>query len=73
MITSFLGPGCRKSVTLGENATAAAAGTKAEIAPVAGIAQIAGRGVMAAPRPRIDETPASAGMVLSVAQTGSLL
>jgi small redox-active disulfide protein 2 len=75
MIIKILGSGCRKCVTLGENAkvAAAAAGKDAEIVKVTDIAQIAGYGVMSTPGLVIDEKLVSAGKVLSAEEIGRLL
>ena len=75
MIIKILGSGCRKCVTLGENAKAAAvaAGKQAEIVKVTDIAQIAGYGVMSTPGLVIDEKLVSAGKVLTAEEIGSLL
>lgn len=75
MIIKILGSGCRKCVTLGENAkaAAAAAGKEAEILKVTDIAQIAGYGVMSTPGLVIDEKLVSAGKVLTAEEIGRLL
>lgn len=75
MIIKILGSGCRKCVTLGENAMAAAtaAGKKAEIVKVTDIAQIAGYGVMSTPGLVIDDKLVSAGKVLTAEEIGRLL
>ena len=51
MIIKILGSGCKKCVTLGENAkaAAAAAGKQAEIIKVTDFAEIAAYGVMSTP------------------------
>ena len=75
MISRILGSGCKKCVTLGENAKAAsaAAGKAAEIVKVTDMAQIAAYGVMSTPRLVIDEKVVSTGKVLSAEEIGKLL
>lgn len=75
MIIKILGSGCKKCVTLGENAmaAAAAAGKPAEIVKVTDFAQIAAYGVMSTPGLVIDEKLLSAGKVLSVDEIGRML
>ncbi|MCX7347288.1 MAG: thioredoxin family protein [Alphaproteobacteria bacterium] len=75
MIIKILGSGCKKCVTLGENALAAAkaAGKKAEIVEVTDFAQIAGYGVMSTPGLVIDEKLLSSGKVLTVQEIERLL
>ena len=75
MIIKILGSGCKKCVTLGENAkaAAAAAGKQAEIVKVTDFAQIAAYGVMSTPGLVIDEKLLSAGKVLSVDEIGRML
>ena len=75
MIIKILGSGCKKCVTLGENAKSAAeaAGKQAEIVKVTDIAQIAGYGVMSTPGLVIDEKLVSAGKVLTASEIGKLL
>ncbi|WP_323785023.1 thioredoxin family protein [Thalassovita sp.] len=75
MIIKILGSGCKKCVTLGENAKTAAeaAGKQAEIVKVTDIAQIAGYGVMSTPGLVIDEKLVSAGKVLTASEIGKLL
>ena len=75
MIIKILGSGCKKCVTLGENAmaAAAAAGKPAEIVKVTDFAQIAAYGVMSTPGLVIDEKLLSAGKVLSADEIGRML
>jgi small redox-active disulfide protein 2 len=75
MIIKILGSGCRKCVTLGENAKAAAeaAGREVELIKVTDFAEIAAYGVMSTPGLVIDEKLVSAGRVLSVEEIGKLL
>ena len=75
MIIKILGSGCKKCVTLGENAkaAAAAAGKQAEIVKVTDFAQIAAYGVMSTPGLVIDEKLLSAGKVLSADEIGRML
>lgn len=75
MIIKILGSGCRKCVTLGENAKAAAeaAGREVELVKVTDFAEIAAYGVMSTPGLVIDEKLVSAGRVLSVEEIGKLL
>jgi small redox-active disulfide protein 2 len=75
MIIKILGSGCKKCVTLGENARAAAeaAGKQAEIVKVTDFAEIAGYGVMSTPGLVIDEKLVSVGKVLTAEDIGKLL
>jgi small redox-active disulfide protein 2 len=75
MIIKILGSGCRKCVTLGDNAKAAAAavGKEVEIVKVTDFAQIASYGVMSTPALVIDEKLVSSGKVLSPGEIASLL
>lgn len=75
MIIKILGSGCKKCVTLGENAMAAAkaAGKEAEIVKVTDFAQIAGYGVMSTPGLVIDEKLMSSGKVLTAQEIERLL
>ncbi|MES2846750.1 MAG: thioredoxin family protein [Pseudomonadota bacterium] len=75
MIIKILGTGCKKCVTLGENAklAAEAAGKQAEIVKVTDFAEIASYGVMSTPGLVVDERLLSAGKVLSAAEIGRLL
>lgn len=75
MIIKILGSGCRRCVTLGENAKAAAeaAGREVELVKVTDFAEIAAYGVMSTPGLVIDEKLVSAGRVLSVEEIGKLL
>lgn len=75
MIIKILGSGCKKCVTLGENAMAAAqaAGKQAEIVKVTDVADIAAYGVMSTPGLVIDEKLVSVGKVLTAEDIGKLL
>lgn len=75
MIIKILGSGCKKCVTLGENAMAAAqaAGKQAEIVKVTDFADIAAYGVMSTPGLVIDEKLVSVGKVLTAEDIGKLL
>lgn len=75
MIIKILGSGCKKCVTLGENAKAAAeaVGTQAQIVKVTDFAEIAAYGVMSTPGLVVDERLLSAGKVLSADEIGRLL
>lgn len=75
MIIKILGSGCKKCVTLGQNAQAAvdAAGLQAEIVKVTDIAQIASYGLMSTPGLVIDEKLVSAGKVLTADDIAKLL
>ena len=75
MIIKILGSGCKKCVTLGDNAKAAAAAANidAEIVKVTDPALIAGFGIMSTPGLVVDDKVVSAGRVLSVEQIGALL
>lgn len=75
MIIKILGSGCKKCVTLSENAMAAAkaAGKEAEIVKVTDFAQIAGYGVMSTPGLVIDEKLVSSGKVLTAQEIERLL
>lgn len=68
MIIKILGSGCKKCITLGENAKAAAVamGKQAEIVKITDFSEIARYGVMSTPGLVIDEKLVSAGKVLSV-------
>lgn len=74
MIIKILGSGCRKCITLGENAKAAAeaAGRDAEIVKVTDYAEIAGYGVMSTPGLVIDEKVVSTGKVLGSGEIRAL-
>lgn len=75
MIIKILGSGCKKCVTLGENAKAAAdaAGKEAQIIKVTDFAEIAVYGVMPAPGLMVVGKVLSAGKVLTADEIGSLL
>ena len=75
MIVKILGSGCRKCITLGENARTAAdaAGKQAEVVKVTDLAQIAAYGPMSTPGLVIDVKRVSAGKVLSVQEIAKLL
>ena len=75
MIIKILGSGCKKCVTLADNAKAAAeaAGKTVEIVKVTDFAEIAGYGVMSTPALVVDERLLSSGKVLSEVEIGRLL
>jgi len=75
MIIKILGTGCKKCVTLTDNARAALAnlGREAEIVKVTDIAEIAAMGVMSTPALAIDDKVVSIGKVLSPAEVEALL
>jgi small redox-active disulfide protein 2 len=75
MIIKILGSGCKKCVTLADNAKAAAeaAGKTAQIVKVTDFAEIAGYGVMSTPALVVDEKLLSSGKVLSAVEIGHLL
>lgn len=75
MIIKILGSGCKKCVTLGDNARAAAvaAGRPAEIVKVTDFAEIAAYGVMSTPGLVVDEKLLSSGKVLTADEIGKLL
>lgn len=75
MIIKILGSGCKKCVTLADNAKAAAeaAGKTAEIVKITDFAEIAGYGVMSTPALVVDEKLLSSGKVLSAVEIGRLL
>jgi small redox-active disulfide protein 2 len=75
MIIKILGSGCKKCVTLGENARAAAvaAGKAADVVKVTDVADIAAYGVMSTPGLVIDEKLVSSGRVLSAEEIGAIL
>jgi small redox-active disulfide protein 2 len=75
MIIKILGSGCKKCVTLGENAkaAAAAAGKTAELVKVTDFADIAAYGVMSTPGLVIDEKLVSSGRVLTPGEIGDIL
>lgn len=75
MIIEIFGSGCKKCITLGDNARAAAeaAGKTARIVKVTDFAEIAAYGVMSTPGLVVDGKVLSAGKVLSVEEIGRLL
>ncbi|MFN3278669.1 MAG: thioredoxin family protein [Paracoccus hibiscisoli] len=75
MIIEILGTGCKKCVTLGDNAKAAAeaAGKTAQIVKVTDVAKIAAYGVMSTPGLVVDGKVLSAGKVLTAEEIGRLL
>lgn len=75
MIIKILGSGCKKCVTLGDNAKAAAeaAGKDVEIVKVTDFAEIAAYGVMSTPALVVDDRVLSSGKVLSAAEIGQML
>jgi small redox-active disulfide protein 2 len=75
MIIKILGTGCKKCVTLAENAKVAAqtAEINADIEKVTDFVAIAGYGVMSTPGLVIDEKVVSTGRVLSASEIGELL
>ena len=75
MIIKILGSGCKKCVTLGENAKAAAdaAGKEAQIVKVTDFAEIAAYGILSTPGLVVDEKVLSAGKVLTAEEIGRLL
>lgn len=75
MIIKILGSGCKKCITLGENARAAvdAAGIEAEIEKVTDYAQIAAYGVMSTPALVINDKVVSAGKVLTASEVAEKL
>jgi small redox-active disulfide protein 2 len=75
MIIKILGSGCRKCMTLADNARAAldAAGKEGDIVKVTDVAQIAGYGVMSTPGLVIDEKVVSTGKVLTADEIGRLI
>jgi small redox-active disulfide protein 2 len=75
MIIKILGSGCKKCITLEENAkmAAVAAGKQVEIVKVTDFAEIAAYGVMSTPGLVVDEKVLSAGKVLTVAEIAALM
>ena len=75
MKIKILGSGCKKCITLGENAkaAAAAAGMEAEIVKVTDFAEIAAYGVMSTPGLVVDEKVVSTGKVLTSDEIRKLL
>ena len=75
MIIKILGSGCKKCVTLAENARVAAqtAGIEAQIEKVTDMAAIAGYGIMSTPGLVVDDKVVAAGRVLSASEIGALL
>jgi small redox-active disulfide protein 2 len=75
MIIKILGSGCKKCLTLEENAKAAAdaAGKQAEVIKVTDFAAIAGYGVMSTPALVVDDKVLSMGKVLTSAEIELLL
>ncbi|MFN4009740.1 MAG: thioredoxin family protein [Pannonibacter sp.] len=74
MIIKILGSGCKKCITLGDNAKAAAeaTGKTADIVKVTDFAEIAAYGVMSTPGLVIDEKVVSTGKVLTAAEIAKL-
>lgn len=75
MIIKSPGPGCKKCVTLGENAKAAAgaSGKDAKIVKVANSVEIAAQGARSTPGLVVDEKVLSAGKVVIAEEIGRLL
>ena len=75
MIIKILGSGCKKCVTLAQNAETALENTAidAKIEKVTDIVSIASYGIMSTPGLVIDEKVVSSGRVLSVSEIGALL
>lgn len=75
MIIKILGSGCKKCMTLADNAkaAAAAAGKQAEIVKVTDFAEIAAYGVMSTPGLVVDEKLVSAGKVLTAEEIARLI
>ena len=75
MIINILGSGCKKCMTLGGNAkaAAAAAGKDAQIVKVTDFAEIAAYGILSTPGLVLDEKVLSAGKVLTAEEIGRLL
>ena len=75
MNIKILGSGCKKCVTLAENATAAAhaEGIDSAIEKVTDIIAIASYGIMSTPGLVIDEKVVSSGRVLNVSEISTLL
>lgn len=75
MIIKILGAGCKKCVTLADNARAAAAakGVSAEIVKITDYAEIAAHGVMSTPGLMIDDKLVSTGRVLSPDEIAALI
>lgn len=75
MIIKILGTGCKKCISLTENAQAALnnLALKADIVKVTDITEIAAHGVMSTPALVIDEQVVSAGKVLSPTDIETLL
>ena len=75
MIIKILGSGCKKCVTLAQNAETALENTAidAKIEKVTDIVSIASYGIMSTHGLVIDEKVVSSGRVLSVSEIGALL
>lgn len=75
MIIKILGSGCKKCMTLADNAkvAAAAAGKQAEIVKITDFAEIAAYGVMSTPGLVVDEKLVSAGKVLTAEEIARLI
>lgn len=75
MIIKILGSGCKKCVTLADNAKAALSslGLQAEVVKITDVAQIAAHGVMSTPALVINDTVVSVGKVLSSEEISRLL
>ena len=75
MQIKILGSGCKKCLTLADNARAALAslGREAQIVKVTDFAEIAAHGVMSTPALAIDDKVVSVGKVLSSDEIAALL
>ncbi|PTU75860.1 thioredoxin family protein [Pseudomonas mangrovi] len=75
MQIKILGSGCKKCLTLADNARAALAslGREAQIIKVTDFAEIAAHGVMSTPALAIDDKVVSVGKVLSADEIAALL
>lgn len=75
MIVKILGTGCKKCVTLTENAQQALAnlGIDAQILKITDIGEIAAHGVMSTPALAIDDRVVSTGKVLTTGQIEAML
>lgn len=75
MLIKILGTGCKKCVTLSENAQQAVnnLGLDAQISKITDVVEIASLGVMSTPALAIDDKVVSMGKVLTPAEIEALL
>lgn len=75
MLIQILGPGCKRCMTLADNArtAAGAVGLTAEVVKVTDMAQVAAAGVMSTPGLVIDGVLKSQGKLLTADEIAALL